>query len=160
MISQGANLALLLLAGFRQLASDASAGLSRRGYPGITAANEFAMRAIAGGAGNASDLARRLSLSKQAAAKTIAMLESRGYVTRADDPKDARRMLVTVTGLGHQAMREGEAIMDGLRAAWAEKVGPDELHQLERTLVLLVGASQVDLSAPGSVEKDTGEVTG
>jgi DNA-binding MarR family transcriptional regulator len=159
MISQGATLALLLLSGFRQLAGDATAELSRRGFPGITAANEFALRAISGGAGNASELGRRLGLSKQAAAKTIATLEQRGYLERVADPTDARRMLVTVTPLGHSAMREGEAIMQGLRAAWAEKVGNEELVRLERTLAMVVGSSMVDLSAPGSVEKDTGDVT-
>jgi DNA-binding MarR family transcriptional regulator len=158
MLSQGATLALLLLSGFRQMAGEATAELSRRGFPGITVANDFALRAIAGGAGNASELGRRLGLSKQAAAKTIATLEQRGYVQRVADPKDARRMLVNVTPLGHRAMREGEAIMQGLRAAWSAKVGHDDLARLEWTLVTLVGPSLVDPSAPGSVEQDTGEV--
>jgi DNA-binding MarR family transcriptional regulator len=160
MISQGATLALLLLSGFRQLAGDATAELSRRGFPGITSANEFAMRAIASGAGNASDLGRRLGLSKQAAAKTIAVLEQRGYVARIDDPKDARRMLVSVTPRGLQAMREGEEIMQDLRAAWSAKVGRDDLARLERTLGTLVGPSLVNPSAPGSAEMDTDGVDG
>jgi DNA-binding MarR family transcriptional regulator len=95
MLSQGATLALLLLSGFRQMAGEATAELSRRGFPGITVANDFAMRAIAGGADNASELARRLGLTKQASAKAIATLEQRGYVERVADPKDARRKLVT-----------------------------------------------------------------
>jgi DNA-binding MarR family transcriptional regulator len=158
MISQGATLALLLLSGFRQLAGDATAELSRRGFPGITVTNEFAMRAIAGGAGNASELGRRLGLTKQAAAKTIATLEQRGYVERVADPTDARCMLVTVTPRGQQAMREGEEIMEGLRTVWSKKIGQDELVRLERTLVTLVGPSMLNPSAPGPVEKDTGEV--
>jgi DNA-binding MarR family transcriptional regulator len=158
MLSQGATLALLLLSGFRQMAGEATAELSRRGFPGITVTNEFAMRAIAGGAGNASELGRRLGLTKQAAAKTIATLEQRGYVERVADPKDARCMLVTVTPLGHSAMREGEEIMEGLRTVWSKKIGQDELVRLERTLVTLVGPSMLNPSAPGSVEKETGEV--
>lgn len=157
MISQGANLALLLLGGFRQLAEAADAELSRRGFPGITAANEFALRAIAGGAGSASELARRLSVSKQAAAKTIAVLEQRGYVGRAYDPEDARRKLLTVTELGYASMREGENIMADLRADWSERIGHDELVRLETNLIALVGSSPVDLNSPGSIERDTGE---
>ena len=155
MVRQGANLALLLLGGFRQVAAAASTELSRRGFPGVTAANEFAMRAIAGGAVSASDLARRLSISKQAAAKTIAILEQHGYVGRTDDPQDARRKVVTVTARGFNSMREGEAIMEDLRTRWAEKIGDAELLRLEANLVVLVGSSPVDLNAPGSIEDDT-----
>ena len=150
-ISQGANLALLLLGGFRHLAGAAQAELSRRGYPGITATNEFAMRAIAGGAGSAGELARALGVSKQAAAKMINALEERGYVGRVDDPEDARRKLVTVTARGIASLHEGEAIMDELRAGWRRKVGADNLARLEADLVKLVGASPVDLDAPGSI---------
>ena len=73
------------------------------------------MRAIAGGADNASDLGRRLSISKQAAAKVVALLEDRGYVARMDDAADSRRKLLTVTPLGHEVMQQGEAIFDALR---------------------------------------------
>ena len=75
------------------------------------------MRAIAGGATNASELGRRLSVSKQAAAKVIGLLQERGYVARLDDPNDSRRKLLTVTPFGHEVMEQGEAIFDALRAA-------------------------------------------
>ena len=101
MSRKGADLALLLLGGFRQLAEDAGAELLRRDYPELRPSQEFAMRAIAGGADSASELGRRLSISKQAAAKVISVLEERGYVARMDDAKDFRRKLLTVTPLGH-----------------------------------------------------------
>jgi DNA-binding MarR family transcriptional regulator len=156
MISPGANLALLLLGGFRQLASATDAELSRRGFPGITPANEFAMRAIAAGAGDASELARRLSVSKQAAAKTIAALEQRGYVTRAPDPGDARRKRLSVTPRGFQSMRVGEEIMEDLRRGWEQQIGKKALRKLEASLVLLVGPSPINLDAPGSIDGDIG----
>jgi DNA-binding MarR family transcriptional regulator len=147
---QGANLALLLLGGFRHMAGAAQAELSRRGYPGITAANELAMRAIAAGASSASELARAIGVSKQAAAKVISALEERGYVGRSDDPKDARRKLVTVTDRGTASMQEGEAILDDLRVEWRQKIGADNLARLEADLIKLVGSRPVDLDAPGA----------
>ncbi len=156
-IEPGANLALLLLGGFRQLAEAAEGELARRGFPGITAANELALGAIAGGAANASDLGRRLNVSKQAAAKTIAVLEGRGYVERAGDPADSRRKLLAVTARGQQAMREGRSIMDGLRRGWAAKIGDEELSRLESSLAALVGEQPIDLGAPGSLTGDTGD---
>jgi DNA-binding MarR family transcriptional regulator len=153
MTTPGIHLALLLLGGFRQFADKAEAELARRGFPGITAANEFALQAIAGGVDNASDLARRLSVSKQAAAKTIAVLEQRGYVGRTEDPRDSRRKQLTVTAIGQQAMREGATIIEELRGAWADKIGLEELVRLEANLTRLVQPTALD----GTTAQDQGK---
>jgi DNA-binding MarR family transcriptional regulator len=50
-------------------------------------------------------LARRLSITKQSAAKTIAVLQERGYVARDPDPSDARRKRLRVTELGFAPCR-------------------------------------------------------
>ena len=147
MTRKGANLALLLLGGFRQLADAATVELSRRGYPELRPAQEFALRAIAAGATSASELGRRMSISKQAAAKVIALLEGRGYLARLDDEADSRRKLLVVTPLGHEAMQAGEAIFDELRSVWAQNIGTEALDQLERNLALLVGDAGVDEDA-------------
>lgn len=149
MSRKGADLALLLLGGFRQLADGAGAELLRRGYPELRPSQEFAMRAIAGGADSASELGRRLSVSKQAAAKVIGVLEERGYVERMDDATDSRRKLLAVTPLGHEVMAQGEAIFDDLRAAWARKIGKSALNRLQRDLSILLGDGAIDLNAPG-----------
>ncbi|MFK4808664.1 MarR family winged helix-turn-helix transcriptional regulator [Devosia sp. ZW T5_3] len=148
MSRKGADLALLLLGGFRQLADSAGVELLRRGYPELRPSQEFAMRAISGGVNNASELGRRLSISKQAAAKVVALLEERGYVARMDDTADSRRKLLTVTPLGHEVMRQGETIFEELRAAWAQKIGEPALDRLEQDLLVLVGDAAVDLDAP------------
>lgn len=107
------------------------------------------MRAIAAGANNASELGRRLSISKQAAAKVVLLLEERGYVVRMGDGADSRRKVLTVTPLGHEVMQQGEAIFDELRATWAQKIGEPNLDRLEHDLLVLVGDADVDLDAPG-----------
>ena len=108
MSRSGADLALLLLGGFRSLVDTATAELAARGYEDVRPVHDFAMRAIASGADNASELGRRLSVSKQAAAKTIAVLQERGYVTRDTDPRDGRRKRLQVTALeiGRASCRE------------------------------------------------------
>ncbi|WP_210299984.1 MarR family winged helix-turn-helix transcriptional regulator [Kaistia hirudinis] len=154
MARTGADLALLLLGGFRHLADAATAELSRRGFEDVRPAHDFAMRAIAAGADSASELARRLSVSKQAVAKTVASLEERGYVTRVDDPADARRRPLRVTDRGFEAMREGEAIFNDLRERWARQIGEAELTRLEASLAALVGTAPVRLDAPGWSAQD------
>ena len=116
----------------------------RAGDPGIPrrpAVHEYAIRAIRAGADSASDLARRLAITKQAAAKTIAALDERGYVTTETDPADIRRMRLYVTSHGLAMLREGEEIFNQLRGQWEKQVGADALAQVESTLRHLVGDS-------------------
>jgi DNA-binding MarR family transcriptional regulator len=153
MLGAGPNLALLLLGSYRKLLEEAVKELAARGYQDVRPSHDFAMRAIDAGADSASELGRALSVSKQAAAKTIAALVERGYVVSEDDPADGRRKRIRVTALGHEVMREGERIFDELRAAWAQQLGHRQLAQLEKHLAAFVGDSPIRLDAPGWVSR-------
>ena len=157
MSRSGADLALLLLGGFRTLVDAAIVELAERGYQDVRPVHDFAMRAIAAGADSASELGRRLSITKQSAAKTIAVLQERGYVARDTDPRDARRKRLQVTALGFDVMRQGEAIFDELRDQWAEQIGAAELERIEDHLTALAGAQPVRFDTPGWIARDVGE---
>jgi DNA-binding MarR family transcriptional regulator len=157
MSRSGADLALLLLAGFRSLVDAAMAELEANGYDDVRPVHDFAMRAISAGADNASELGRQMSVSKQAAAKTIAVLQERGYVAREADPKDARRNRLQVTALGLEVLSKGEAIFNDLRKQWELQIGPLQLEQLEAHLATLVGSPSVRLDTPGWMARDLGE---
>ena len=159
MSRSGADLALLLLGGFRVLVGDAILELAERGYEDVRPVHDFAMRAIAAGADNASELGRRLSVSKQAAAKTVAVLEERGYVARGADPLDGRRKRLQVTALGFEVMRTGETVFDELRDKWKRKIGAKQLERLEADLATLVGASPVRVDTPGWIAHSLDEAT-
>lgn len=154
MARSGANLALLLLGGFRALADAATQELAERGHEDYRPAHEFAMRAIASGADSASELGRRLSISKQAAAKTIALLQERGYVARDADAKDARRKRLQVTPLGFEVMTTGEAIFDELRRRWGKEIGQRRLEDMERCLTKLLKSSRGGMLDPGWLSQD------
>lgn len=151
MTRPGPDLALLLLGGFRQLVESATAELLRQGYPELRPAQEFALVAIDAGANTASDLGRKIGVSKQAATKMIALLEERGFVALSDDDRDSRRRLVSVTDLGHEVMAAGAAILNSLRAEWADRIGADELDRLETNLARLVGKPVSELDAAAAV---------
>lgn len=157
MSRSGADLALLLLGGFRTLVDAAVVELAERGYQDVRPVHDFAMRAIAAGADSASELGRRLSITKQSAAKTIAVLQERGYVARDTDPRDARRKRLQVTALGFDVMRQGEAIFDELRDQWAQQIGAAELERIEDHLTALAGAQPVRFDTPGWIARDVGE---
>jgi DNA-binding MarR family transcriptional regulator len=157
MSRSGADLALLLLAGFRTMVDAAMVELAANGYDDVRPVHDFAMRAIASGADNASELGRQMSVSKQAAAKTIAVLEERGYVAREADPKDARRKSLHVTALGFEVLSKGEAIFNDLRAQWEQQIGASQLQQLETHLAALVGSTSPRLDTPGWMARGLGE---
>lgn len=149
MSRSGADLALLLLAGFRTMADQAGAELAARGHEDVRPVHDFALRAILTGADSASELGRAMSVTKQAAAKTIAALEARGYVAREADPDDRRRMRLRVTEHGHALMREGEAVFAELRERWEQQVGAGPVAALEGTLRQLVGDDATRVDRPG-----------
>jgi DNA-binding MarR family transcriptional regulator len=146
MSRSGADLALLLLSGFRFMAEEATLRLAARGYPSVRPAHDFALRAIAAGAESVSEVGRRTSVSKQAAAKTIAFLEENGYVLRDPDPGDGRRARLTVTDRGHSLMREGETVFDELRAQWESLVGRGRIADVQDALQRLL---DTDVLPPG-----------
>jgi DNA-binding MarR family transcriptional regulator len=156
MSRSGADLALLLLGGYRTLVGAAMVELTARGYDDFRPVHDFALRSIGAGADSAADLGRRMSVSKQAAAKTIKVLIDRGYVVRDEDPHDARRKRLRVTPLGFEVLRQGEAIFDELRERWEQQIGVSELVTLESLLTSLVGDGSIRLEAPGWISQDPG----
>ena len=152
MSRSGADLALLLLGGFRFMAEEATERLAARGHPSVRPAHDFALRAVVAGAGSVSEVGRRTSVSKQAAAKTVAFLEENGYVLRNPDPDDGRRARLTVTDRGHSLMHEGEAVFDELRAQWESLVGRDRVADVQDALQRLLGTNDPIL---GSLAEDS-----
>jgi DNA-binding MarR family transcriptional regulator len=135
--SPGVELALLLLDGFHSRTDEVRAELADRGHPGVRAGHEFTLRAIDAGADTASELGRRLSVTKQAAAQAIAALEQLGYVVRKADPGDARLKRLQVTPRGREMMTLGAALFDEVRDRWAAQIGAGELDALQAQLARL-----------------------
>jgi DNA-binding MarR family transcriptional regulator len=147
--SPGFELPLLLFAGFRSLIDQLHAELARQGHPDVRPAYGFAMQAIGHDGATASELGRRLGVSKQAAGKTVDRLESLGYAERVDDEVDGRRKLVRLTPRGIDSLVRSAAIFDDLRAQWAATLGTKRLSSLEADLRTMVSADGFRLDVAG-----------
>lgn len=159
MARNGADLALLLLGGFRTLTDAVIADLEQQGFKDVRPAHDFAMRAIIAGADTPSALGRRLSVSKQAAAKTIAVLEQRGYLKSEAHPTDSRQKRLMVTPLGMQLLRQGELAFDHFRKQWEKQIGVAELERLERNLEAVVGKPAVRFDSASWISRNTEDNT-
>jgi DNA-binding MarR family transcriptional regulator len=145
----GFELPILLFVGFRTLIDDLHAELAAQGHPQVRPAYGFAMQAIGRDGATASELGRRLGISKQAAGKTVDRLERLGYAERVDDPTDARRKLVRLTAHGIDSLVRAAAIFDKLRARWVTALGADRLVALEDDLRSMAPPDGLSLDVAG-----------
>lgn len=145
----GFELPLLLFAGFRTLIDELHAELARRGHPDVRPVYGFAMQAIGVRGATASEVGRRLGVSKQAAGKTVDRLAGLGYVERVDDPNDARSKLIRLTPRGIDSLAQSAEIFDQLRARWVEQLGAERVRLIESSLRTVVPASIFPVDVPG-----------
>lgn len=82
-------------------------------------------------------LIRDLRISKQAAGQLVDILVTRGYLARAVDGQDRRRLVVTLTDRGRAAAVIQAAARERVDAALLEKVGPQCFQQARVALAAL-----------------------
>jgi DNA-binding MarR family transcriptional regulator len=145
----GYELPLLLFSGFRSIIDELHVELARRGHQEMRPAHGFAMQAIGLNGATATEIGRRLGISKQAAGKTVERLEAIGYVQRAGDGADRRRKLVRLTPRGVEALTLSAEIFNDIRARWAATLGPDRVADLEAGLRTMVPGEMFRLDVPG-----------
>jgi DNA-binding MarR family transcriptional regulator len=149
MSSAGYELPLLLFGGFRSIIDELHAELGRRGHRDMRPAHGFALRAIGFSGATATELGRRLGISKQAAGKTVERLESLGYVQRRSDGTDRRRKLVRLTPRGIEALTLSAAIFSDIQARWAQTLGQARVDDLEASLRIMAPDEALRLDVPG-----------
>ncbi|MFD8481712.1 MarR family winged helix-turn-helix transcriptional regulator [Kitasatospora sp. NPDC059673] len=145
----GFELPLLLFAGFRTIIDELHAELARQGHPEARPVHGFALQAIGLEGASASEVGRRLGVSKQAAGKTVDRLEVLGYAERAEDPGDARRKVVRLTPRGLDMLARSAEVFEQIRGRWAAALGEQRLRELEDGLARLAGPSGFRLDAAG-----------
>jgi DNA-binding MarR family transcriptional regulator len=95
-------------------------------------------------AGSLRDISRWLGISKQAVSQLIDTMVMRGYLDRAVDHADRRRMLVTLTERGKAAESVVAEAADRIDAELESRLGEAGLAALRRGLVALadIGADR------------------
>jgi DNA-binding MarR family transcriptional regulator len=79
-------------------------------------------------------LARELGVSKQSAGQLVDTLVLRGYVDRAVDRQDRRRLSITLTPRGRMAASAQAAARERVDAELAGRVGPECVMQMRKAL--------------------------
>lgn len=96
-------------------------------------------------------LGHELRISKQAVSQLIDTMVMRGYLERAPDTEDRRRMLVTLTPRGAAAGRVSWEAATEVDEELARRLSPDGVTALRRGLVALASmAAEAEADATGS----------
>jgi DNA-binding MarR family transcriptional regulator len=91
-----------------------------------------------GGPATAAALAKAEQISPQSMGATLAALEARGLVARRPDPGDGRRILLSVTGAGREALRTRRNVKtERLARALSSGFTRTELKQLTAAAPLI-----------------------
>jgi DNA-binding MarR family transcriptional regulator len=133
-----ADLSLASLFAGWALADAVQARLAADGLDDLRFADGVVFQHLVAGPVSIGTLAERLGVSQQAASKSVADLERRGYVNRAPDPGDARARLVALTARGTAAVEGGRRHRAALVAELASALGPRRVEAARRLLVDVV----------------------
>jgi len=124
--------------------------LEDAGYNDIPKNGLYVIGGLALGAGDVplAALIRDLRISKQAAGQLVDALVNRGYLSRAVDEQDRRRLVVTLTERGRAAAATQTAARERIDSALLAKVGPECVQHTRRALAALAEMAPWGEAAP------------
>ncbi|HUA78705.1 MAG TPA: MarR family winged helix-turn-helix transcriptional regulator [Acetobacteraceae bacterium] len=114
--------------------------LANAGYDDIPRNGLYVIGGMAMGAAGVplGKLIEDLRVSKQAAGQLIDTLVLRGYLERAVDGEDRRKLTVTLTERGRAAAAAQAAAREQIDAVLTARVGEEDISRARRTLAALI----------------------
>jgi DNA-binding MarR family transcriptional regulator len=119
-------------------------GLAARGFPDIRPSHSAVFANLGMGAVRVSELAERAQVTQQAMGKMLKELERMGYITRTVDSSDRRAKEIILTERGVQLAEDSLAVVKELMQYYEDKIGPENIRDLESRLRQAVGDLQLD----------------
>jgi DNA-binding MarR family transcriptional regulator len=108
------------------------------GCPDVPRNGVYVLGGIARNGSPLSEIIRGLGVSKQAAGQLVDTLVVRGYLERAPDPEDRRRLTVTLTERGQLAAAASRSAVERVDAELVARVGPEHVRRTRATLAALI----------------------
>jgi len=146
-----AELELSLLALFVgwSLAEEVQERLAADGFGDAKFADGFIFQRLLAASATVSDLAEALGVTQQAASKTVADLEARGYVRRAPDPGDRRVRRVTMTRRGNEVVAAARRHRAAVERELEERFGSERVAATRELLAEMLASRGTDLAVRG-----------
>lgn len=126
--------------------------LAEAGYDDVPKNGLYIIGGLALGAGDVplGQLVRELRVSKQAAGQLVDTLVLRGYLHRAEDANDRRKLTVTLTERGQAAAAVQAKAREKIDKKLLTRVGEENVKRARKTLAALI-----DIGREANEEKET-----
>lgn len=111
-------------------------GAARNGYGDLTPAMSRLCAHLAGRPLSLSELARRLTVSRQAVHKLATETASLGYVELVDSEQDARVKLLRFTRKGQDMADAARRELEAIEVQLVEQIGADKMDVLKSLLAM------------------------
>ncbi len=108
------------------------------GYGDIPGSAEVILNAMEWTGAPLEAVVRFLGVSKQAISQMVDVLVVRGYLERAQDPSDRRRVRLSLTERGHRAGKAGRRGIEQIDRALRARVGALRIAHTRETLIALL----------------------
>jgi DNA-binding MarR family transcriptional regulator len=118
--------------------------LHDRGHDDLRPSHSAVFSNLGMGAVRVTELAERAQVTQQAMGKMLKELERIGYIARDVDGLDKRAREIRLTSRGVRLVEDSMKVVDKVRLEYAQKIGVEELEQLENMLRRAV--NKIDLS--------------
>jgi len=138
--SADASFPALLRAARRAYGTVVREALAEAGCDDMPRNGSYVIGAIARSGAPLSRIISELGVSKQAAGQLVDTLVTRGYLDRAADPDDRRRLTITLTGRGLAAAEVIRDAVERVDAGLLRQVGPEYVAHTRAALAALIGA--------------------
>ncbi|MFC9560964.1 MarR family winged helix-turn-helix transcriptional regulator [Agromyces sp. NPDC056965] len=148
------ELPILLIGSFRQVIDELHEQLRDLGYDDVRPLHGFALQSITEDGVSISEFARRLGVTKQAAARTAASMEALGLVSRRIDPHDARASVITRTSRANDVLAASGRLLGDREAEWRRQLGADRYDTMISCLQELC-AEEPFTTVPGWLGRTT-----
>ncbi|MCR9295689.1 MAG: MarR family transcriptional regulator [bacterium] len=114
----------------RWIDSKLLAALAEYGWSDLTRAQSLVFGQIDAGCTNASEIAARLNISRQAVNRTVGELVSAGYLKLHDLPGQGNMRRISLTAKGRKIMHDASKIFDQIEAEVEEALGANNFRHL------------------------------
>ncbi len=118
--------------------------LGKHGFTDLSPSFGYVLRAVAAGPLTTTQLAARLQLTPQGAAKIVDEMVGNGYLQRRPDPADGRAKRLVLAPRGKRALRAARAFHRAFEADFARTHGQPRARALRDALELLVRIHAAD----------------
>jgi DNA-binding MarR family transcriptional regulator len=132
----------LLRAARRTYAVATLRALAEAGFDDMPRDGSYVVSGIARTGAPLGDIITALGASKQAAGQLVDTLVVRGYLERAIDPEDRRRLTISLTARGRAAALAIRSAVDQVDADLAVRVGPEFALHARAALAALMEAGE------------------